>query len=94
MQLDLRVALGLLGKGLGVELAGLSQVDNPVGRVDYLASKFIEQGVRAPPPEVQMTYHTIRPLLDGLITQRLGSVPVKVPDEVRQLFYAGKEGIV
>lgn len=86
--LNLKLGVEMLARQLGVELADLSMVDDPVGRIDYLASKVVEQAVRALTPEAQMTYHVARPLIDGLFAKHLGHVSVRVPDEVRQLFAA------
>ena len=84
--MNIKLSVAMLARQLDVELADLSQVADPVGRIDFLASKFLEQTARALPPELQMTYHAARPLVDGLIVKHLGGVSVRVPDEVRQLF--------
>jgi hypothetical protein len=83
--LNLKLGVDMLARHLGVTLADLSEVADPVGRIDYLASKVIEQGVRALAPEVQMTYHVARPLIDGLLAKHLGAVSVRVPEEVKKL---------
>lgn len=81
------VALGisLLAKHLGVELANLSEIEKPEGRIDYLVSKLVESGVRSLSPEAQMTYHAARPLIDGFLLAKLGQVQVRIPDEVKAL---------
>lgn len=84
----IQLGVGLLAKQLGVELTDLSSVSDPVGRIDYLASKVVEQAVRGLSPEVQMTYHVARPLIDGLLAKHLGQVSLRVPDEVRKLILA------
>lgn len=86
-----KLGIGMLAKHLGVELTDLSIVENPEGRIDFLASKAIESTVRSLPPEAQMTYYAARPLIDGLIAKHLGSVQVKIPDHVRELVRLAQE---
>lgn len=70
-----------LAKRQGVEAADLRSVADPIGRVDFLASQLVEQAARRLPPEAQMTYHAVRPLIDGWLTKQF-SVRVNVPPEV------------
>jgi len=84
--MQLKLGIEALTRMLGVEPADLSSVDDPVGRVDFLISKFVEHGVRGLPPEVQATYAACRPLIDGFIASKAGNVRVKVPDGILEAF--------
>jgi hypothetical protein len=56
----------------GIKTANLSEVPDPRGRVDHLASKALEHIARQLDPDVQATYNAARPLIDGLIAKHLG----------------------
>ena len=83
MALSLK-ALAMLA---GIQPADLSQVDDPAGRVDFLASKVIENGVAQLGGEIpvevvaalQATYRAARPLIDGLLVKHLGMI--RIPEE-------------
>jgi|SRR5579863_526209 len=92
MTLNLKLGVVMLAKQMQVELADLSDVADPEGRIDFLASKIFEQAARALAPELQMTYHAARPLIDGLLVKHLGQVRVKVPDEVKRLLMESAAG--
>lgn len=86
--------VGMLAKLLGVETADLSQVDEPKGRLDFLASKTIEHvvsqlggGGLTPKvaDELKATYNAARPVIDGLLVKHLGQVRLNVPQEALQL---------
>ena len=91
--MNLQLGINMLAKQLQVELTDLSEVENPVGRLEYLASKVVESAVRTLPPEAQMTYKAARPLIDGLFSKHLGQVSIRVPDEVRQLISEARAGV-
>ena len=67
---------------MGVEPASLAFVEDPKGRVDYLASKLLENGARSLPLDAQQTYHAARPLIDGLLVRYLGGIRLEVPNEL------------
>lgn len=84
---NMRLAASFIAQRAGVEMADLSQVDDPIGRVDYLMSRLVERGVRSLAPEAQMTYHAARPLIDGYLA-KVFKERVKVPPEVVELVKA------
>lgn len=78
---NVQLTARLLAQRAGVEPVDLSSVSDPVGRVDFLMSKLVEQGVKQLQPEAQMTYHVARPLIDGMLARAFAE-RVKVPEEV------------
>ena len=66
----------------GVKPADLSDVPDPRGRIDHLASMLLEHAACNLSPDLRATYHAARPLIDGLIAKHLGGI--RVPEEAMQ----------
>lgn len=61
-------------EGMGLPQVDLSSVENPKGRVDFLASNLIAQGVKAYAPELQALHGVVRPFIDGQLHRHLSKV--------------------
>lgn len=81
---NLALGIATLAKTMGVPTCDLSAVPDPKGRIDYLASKIVEQTVAGLSAELQMTYLAARPLIDGYLNQQLGKVKVSIPPAIAQ----------
>lgn len=81
----MQLPVSMIAQGLGVDLADLSVVEDPRGRVDYLCSKIVEQAAsQLTDPALVATYLTAKPLIDGLLVKHLGMIKVKIPKEILQ----------
>ena len=88
----MHVSVESIAKMMGVELADLTTVDDPQGRVDYLVSRIVDQAVsQMNEPEVVLTYRAAKPLIDGLLVKHLGAVRVKIPGHIADLMKGGQE---
>ena len=84
--------LDLLVQSMGVTPTSLETVPDPKGRVDYLASKLLEQGSKSLPLDAQQTYQAARPLIDGLLVRYLGGVRIDMPEQLKQAARAAQGG--
>lgn len=82
---SLSLGVKAIAKHMGIECADLTHVDKPLGRMDYLASQIIAKTVQGLSPELQMTYHAARPLIDGYLQQALGTAKIQIPAEVIEM---------
>jgi hypothetical protein len=67
-------------QSLNVPLGDLKNED-PRGRMDVLASRLIEFGVRSHVPGLSLLYDIARPLIDGQIVKHLGKFKLPVRKE-------------
>jgi len=74
-----------IAKVLGIQLADLSTVENPQGRLDFLASQLVAAAVKDLSPEAQATYQAGRQIIDGYFVKTLGGIRIKT-DDVKQIF--------
>ena len=64
----------------GIKPADLSEVPDPRGRVDFMASKILERAVAGVGiPDVAATYIAARPMIDGALVKFLGGF--RIPEE-------------
>jgi hypothetical protein len=68
------IDLGSILERVGLPTSDLSAVENPKGRVDFLASKLIEVGVRQFAPGLTGLHQSVRPIIDGQLEKHLRGV--------------------
>ncbi len=78
------LGVNAIARLMDLEPADLSTVEDPKGRLDYLASRLVDRCAKDLPADLQATYQAARPLIDGYFVKTLGSVKLQVPDAPAQ----------